>query len=304
MVLPHIVAVILNTNRCEDTLACLQSLRETAYQNLTVLVLDNSSTDGSVEAVSACFPEVKIIRLEQNLGYAGNNNVGIKAALELEADWVLVLNEDTILDSNCLSLLAEAGESSPDTGIVGPLVYHFDEPQVIQSAGGLMNGRWQLTQLGMNEPDRGQYSGLRAVHFISGCAIMVRRQAIEQNGGLDDRFFYYWEETDWCLRILKSGWKIIHVPQAKLWHKGVQRDYKPSPNITYYWTRNWFLLLSKHKAPLSARLYVWTYLARTLISWSVRPKWRAKRAHRDAIWQGMRDFLRRQWGQRITHPAG
>jgi len=304
MAQPHIVAVILNTNRREDTLACLQSLRDTAYQNLTVLVLDNSSTDGSVEAISECFPEVKIIRLEQNLGYAGNNNVGIQAALELMADWVLVLNEDTVLDAQCLALLVEAGESDPEIGIVGPLVYHYDEPQVIQSAGGLMDRRWQLTQLGMNEADQGQFRGLRPVHFISGCAIMVRRQAIEQNGGLDERFFYYWEETDWCLRILKSGWKIVNVSQAKLWHKGVQRNYQPSPNVTYYWARNWILLLEKHKAPLPARLFVWSYLARTLISWTVRPKWRSKRAHRDALWQGIRDYLRKQWGQRVTHPAG
>lgn len=166
-----------------------------------------------------------------------------------------------------------------------------------------MDSRWQLTQLGMNEPDNGQYISPRPVDFISGCAILVRRQVIEQNGGLDERFFYYWEETDWCLRALESGWKIFHIPNAKVWHKGVQRNYQPSPNVTYYWSRNWILLLAKHKAPLGARLFVWFYLIRTLVSWTVKPKWRDKRDHRDALLQGMADYLRKRWGQRSLVPS-
>lgn len=297
MALPRIVTVILNTNRREDTLACLASLHKSSYPNNTILVLDNASMDGSVPAICENFPDVKMIELNKNLGYAGNNNVGIQAAMEMGADWVFVLNEDTILDPCCIEKLIEAGEDNPEIGILGPMVYHYDEPSIIQSAGGMLTRYWHLIQLGKNEEDRNQYPETHNVQFISGCAIMVRRPVIQQIGGLDERFFYYWEEADWCLRALSNGWQVVHVPQAKLWHKGVQRNYHPSPNVTYYWTRNWFLMLSKNHAPLIAWAYAWFLTTKTLVSWTVKPKWHMMRYHRDAIWHGMVDFWRKEWGR-------
>jgi GT2 family glycosyltransferase len=297
---PFVVTVILNTNRREDTLACLASLERGTYNNHKVIVLDNNSSDGSVEAIRSSFPAAQIIKLQKNLGYAGNNNVGIAAALALGAEWVFVLNEDTMLAPDCLSQLVQVGNSDPHIGIVGPMVYHYNESTVIQSAGGKLGRDWQAWHLGQNEPDRGQFPLPHRVDWISGCAILVRRQAIEQIGMLDERFFYYWEETEWCLRARKFGWRILHVPQAKLWHKGVQRDYQPNPGVTYYATRNRFLMLAKHRAPLRAWLVSWGQTLRTLASWSIKPQWRSKRAHRDAMWQGTLDFLRRRWGVRPT----
>ncbi len=295
---PLVVTVILNTNRREDTLACLESLRRVSYSNHRVIVLDNASTDGSVEVIRSSYPAARVIPLEQNLGYAGNNNVGIRLALEQGAGWVFVLNEDTVVDSACISHLVEVGESDPATGIVGPLVYHYDEPDIIQSAGGILDGRWNSIHTGQNEKDCGQFSRPRKVDWISGCAILVRREVIEQVGGLDERFFYYWEETEWCVRARRKGWQIFHVPAAKIWHKGVQRNYQPSPNVTYYATRNRFLLLSKHQAPL--RVWAGSILqtARTLASWTVKPKYRFLRDHREAMMQGTMDFLRHRWGAR------
>jgi GT2 family glycosyltransferase len=294
---PLVVCVILNTNRRVDTLACLASLRETTYPNVGVVLLDCMSTDGSVPAISAEFRDVEIIELRENLGYAGNNNVGIRAACERGAAWVFVLNEDTILAPDCIERLVEIGESDPHIGIVGPMVYHFDEPQVIQSAGGGLSQRWVGYHYGQNEPDRGHFSAPHTVDWISGCAILVRRPTIETTGYIDERFFIYWEETEWCIRAGRAGWRIVHVPAAKIWHKGVQRDYRPRPSVTYYSTRNRLLTLSKHRAPVSAWLTAYGEIFRTLASWSVRPKWRNKREHRDAMWRGVQDFLRRRWGQ-------
>jgi len=293
----HVFTVILNTNRKEDTLACLASLRETGFARHTVLVLDNDSSDGSVDAIRISFPEVEVIRLDKNLGYAGNNNVGIEAALKRGADWVFLLNEDTIVAPDCLRYLVEIGESEAAIGIVGPMVYHYDRPDLVQSAGGLLGAAWQSTHLGQNETDSGRFAEPHAVDWISGCAIMVRRAAIEQVGMIDARFFYYWEETEWCVRAAKAGWTIVHVPQAKVWHKGVRPDYRPQPHVTYYNTRNRLLLLRKHHAPLRAWIGAWSQFLRTFTSWSVRPKWRAMRNHRDAMWRGMTDFFRGRWGQ-------
>lgn len=297
MVAPNITVVILNTNRREDTLACLASLRRSQYPNVYLIVLDNASTDGSPEAIRAQFPEVQLLSLTDNRGYAGNNNVGVRAALERGADWVLVLNEDTLLDPDCLGALVEQAESDTRIGIVGPLVYHANEPGVVQSAGGRLGRFWLAEHIGQNETDMGQFTGPRDVEWVSGCAIMLRRAVLEQIGLLDERFFYYWEETEWCLRARRAGWRIVHVPAAKLWHKGVQRDYRPGPSITYYGTRNQFLLLAKHHAPLHVWFYAWTQTLRTLVSWSFRPRWRSMRPHRDAMWRGLRDFLAQRWGK-------
>jgi len=294
---PLVVCVVLNSSRRDDTLACLASIRAGAYRKHRTIVLDCLSTDGSVSAIRAAFPEVQVVELAQNLGYAGNNNVGLGLALERQADWVFVLNEDTVLAPDCLSRLIEVGESDAAIGVVGPMVYHHDEPEVIQSAGGRLSRRWEGSHFGQNEPDVGQFPAPRGVDWISGCAILLRRAAIEQVGLLDERFFYYWEETEWCLRAGRAGWRIVHVPAARLWHKGVQRNYRPPPSVTYYDARNRLLLLHQHRAPLVARATAWGQLLRTLTSWSVRPRWRHQKDHRDALWRGIRDYLRGRWGR-------
>lgn len=293
---PLVISVILNTNRRDDTLECLNSLRRNSYPNHRIIILDNHSTDGSVAAIQEVYPEAQIVGLEKNLGYAGNNNVGIELAMQQGADWVFVQNEDIILDSECLTRLVEAGERDPQVGILGPLVYHHDEPNVIQSAGGMLGKYWESIHLGKNELDQRQYYEPHLVDWISGCAILVRRTAIEQAGMLDANYFIYWEETEWCIRVARAGWKILHVPQARIWHKGVQRNYQPKPSFTYYGTRNHLLTLAKHNAPFFVKLRTWLQLWRTLMSWSIKPKWRYKREHRNAMWKGMNDFLRRRLG--------
>jgi GT2 family glycosyltransferase len=291
-----VVSVILNTNHRDDTLECLASLAASTYPNHRAIVLDNASNDGSVEAIHAAFPDVRVIALERNLGYAGNNNVGIAAALAQGADWVFVLNEDTALGPDCIAALVEAAERSERTGIVGPMVYHHDEPGVIQSAGGRLSRSWESFHDGQNVADEGQFPEPRRVDWISGCAILVRRAVIEQVGPIDVRYFYYWEETEWCLRAARAGWHVVHVPQARLWHKGVRRDYRPPPTVTYYATRNRLLTLAKHRAPARVWLATCFQIARTLTSWTLRPKWRDMRAHRHALWRGATDFLMRRWG--------
>ncbi len=293
---PLVVTVILNTNRREDTLACLASLARNTYERNHILLLDNASTDGSVEAVASAFPDVEILPLADNRGYAGNNNVGIEAALARGADWVLVLNEDTLLDPTCVAALVRAGEADPQIGVVGPKVLHFDEPQVIQSAGGRMDRYWRSAHLGQNEPDAGQYDAPCDVDWISGCAICVRAVAIHQAGMLDATYFYYWEETEWCLRLRQCGWRIRYAPEAVLQHKGVQRDYKPKPSVGYYNTRNRLQTLHKHNAPLGVRAVAYGEILRTLTSYTLRPKWRDRREHRDAMWQGLRDYQRGRMG--------
>jgi GT2 family glycosyltransferase len=294
---PLVITIILNTNRRSDTLECLASLQKQDYINHRVIVLDNASTDGSVDAVRQQFPEVSVVSLTENHGYAGNNNVGIELAMQRGADWVFVLNEDTTLDPGCLTALVAQGESDENVGIVGPIVYHHNEPTVIQSAGGEMNRRLQAWHRGQNEMDTGQYGEPREADWVSGCAILVKRQVIEQIGMLDARFFYYWEETEWCLRARRKGWQIKIASAGKLWHKGVQRNYQPKPSVTYYSTRNRLMMLQKHRVSSGVWLSTWRELGRTLASWTVKPKWRSQRGHRDAMWRGIVDFFAQRHGR-------
>jgi hypothetical protein len=297
---PKVEVVILNTNRREDTLECLASLQRSTYHALSITVLDNACTDGSAEAIRAAYPDVRLLALAENKGYAGNNNVGIAAALQDGADWILVLNEDTVLAPDCIAHLVATGESDLAVAFVGPLVLHYDEPDIVQSAGVVLGSAWDSRHVAKNEPDLSQFAGARASRALSGCALLVRSAGIRDFGSLDERFFYYWEETEWCVRAAEHGWKIVHEPEARLWHKGVQRNYQPNPMVTYYDTRNHFLLMSLHHAPPVAWAGAWFQTVRTLTSWTIKPRWRHKRAHRDAMWQGTWDFLRGRWGMRPT----
>jgi GT2 family glycosyltransferase len=176
------------------------------------------------------------------------------------------------------------------------MVYHHDEPNINQSAGGRLTRFWDAHHLAQNQPDEGQFTEPHPVDWISGCAILVRRSVIEQVGMIDARYFYFWEETEWCLRAKRAGWRIVHVPQSKLWHKGVQREYRPKATVTYYATRNRLLTMAKHGAPFPARAMAWLQIARTLTSWTVKPKWRGMRDHRRAMWRGAADFVGGRWG--------
>jgi len=296
--LPSVTAVILNTNRRMDTLACIASLIDDGYPRLQMLILDNGSTDGSIEAIQAEYPQARIHRLAENLGYAGNNNVGLRLALERGADWVLVLNEDVVLGADSIERMLGAAEGDERAGIVGPLVLHYDEPQVIQSAGGLLGAGWQSTHIGQNTDNQGQFNTPRQVDWVSGCCLLARRAMIEALGGFDERFFYYWEETEWCLRARRAGWRVYLVPTANVWHKGVQRNYQPGPNTTYYWGRNWLKMLAKHHAPPSVWIIALSILGRSLLSWTVRPKYRSQVPHRDALLEGIVDFARGRSGMR------
>ena len=299
----RVISVILNTNRRDDTLACLASLARNTYAAHRSVVVNGPGTDGSFEAIQHAFPETHILSLADNRGYAGGNNVGLRWALDQGAEWVLVLNEDTILADDCLARLVEVGDSDPRIGMVGPMVYHFDEPTVIQSAGGRLGPSWSALLIANNELDTGQFRAPQPVEWISGCAMLIRRELLEQIGLFDERFFIYWEEIDLCQRARQAGWQLLHAPRARLWHKGVKRDYRPAPAVTYYTTRNLFLLLQKNHAPPGAWLRVTARTLRTLSSWTVKPRWRAMRPHRDAMLQGLYDFARQRWGRQPAGPS-
>lgn len=288
-----VAAVILNWKKQADTLNCLEMLGD----GVSVVVVDNGSQDGSVERIRQAKPDVPLISLEKNNGYAGGNNAGILWALAQDFEWILLINEDALLSPEDLGRLVKAARQDARVGFAGPLILHARPGEIIQSAGGLLDERWRASHRGQNQADEGQYQRSEEVRWLSGCVLLVRSRMIREIGMLDERFFLYEEELEWCLRGAQAGWKALFVPQARASHAGVSPEYEPQPYVTYYMTRNHFLLLAKHRAGLLPWTDAIGSTLRTLLSWTVKPRWRSKSAHRNAMWLGMLDFARRRWGE-------
>jgi GT2 family glycosyltransferase len=301
---PPVFAVVLNHERPGDTVECLRSLESSTYPNLEIVVLDTGCVRDAAVEIRQAVPAARVTALERNLAYAGNNNVGLAIALRRRAAWIILLNDDVTVAPDCVSRLIEIGESDRRIGLLGPTVYHHAMPQVVQTAGGWLASDWSARFLASGEVDRGQYSGPRDVAWVSGCALMARGELCDQVGLLDERFFSYWEDVEWCLRARGHGWRVVHVPAAKAWHKGGgPGDVAPS-TLAYYTTRNHLLALRKHRAPLGVWCAISTRLAATLLSWSLRPRHRSRREARTAMWHGLRDFVLRRYGERPAPSDG
>lgn len=298
--LGKVAIVVLNWNGRDDTLACLASLGQLDYPVYEVIVVDNGSSDDSAAAIRAAYPQVTLIETGDNLGYVGGNNVGLEHARTIGADYALLLNNDTEVAPDFLRLLVEAAEADPTIGIMGPTIYYFDRPGVIWSAGGAIDWGWGDTRMiGVDKVDQGQF-GLspRPVDFVSGCAMLIKMSSIDQMGLLDPRFFAYYEETEWCVRVARAGFKIVHVPQAKIWHKISPTAREASPQVHYYMTRNRLLFLKLSGAGVSSWLNTLLFdYGRTLLSWSVKPRWRHKAPQRRAMLQAISDYRQRRFGK-------
>jgi GT2 family glycosyltransferase len=296
---PSVAIVVLNWNGWRDTLPCLESLAGLRYSNTWVIVVDNGSTDESAEVIGREHPQATLLTNGENLGYADGNNVGIKWALNGGANYVMLLNNDTIIAPDAVDLLVEAVEADPEVGVAGPTVYYHEDPERIWSAGGVVNWQRGSTHMvGLDQVDQGQFGGApRRVDFVTGCAMLVDRATLERAGLLDGRFFMYYEEAEWCLRASKAGAGIVHVPRAKVWHKISAQRQAASPRVHYYMSRNRLLFLRRSGAGASAWAHVAFEYARTLASWSLQPRWRHKRAQRDVMLRAIADFFRGRFGR-------
>jgi len=299
---PRVGVIVLNWNGGDDTLACLASLARLDYPAFEVVVVDNGSTDGSVPAVRQRFPEVVLLLNEENLGYTGGNNVGLLHVLDRGLDYALLLNNDTEVAPNFLRVLVGAAEADPAVGVAGPMIYYYDRPEVIWSAGGAIDWRRGRTwMVGLDEQDTGQFGTQpREVDFVTGCALLVKREVLERVGLLDERFFAYYEEAEWCVRARRAGFKTLHVPQAHIWHKISPVAQADSPLVHYYMTRNRLLFLKAAGAGVGAWLHALAEDLRTLLAWGLRPRWRHKQAQRRAMVQAIVDAGRGRWGQQAV----
>lgn len=208
-----------------------------------------------------------LIRNERNYGYAEGNNIGIEFALDaVKPDYVLILNSDTVVDPDFLFELVRVGESDNKIGAVGPKVNYYNNPSKINSAG--MEMHWWSgfsMNIGIGETDNNQFHRIREVDCIHGCAMLIKVSAFQYVGLLDPDFFLLLEETEWCLRAKKGGYKIVFAPTARIYHKeGFSSSRQCS--FYYYMKRNRILLLKKHQTSLRKVIYGLSFTLRTVVT--------------------------------------
>jgi GT2 family glycosyltransferase len=286
--------VIVNWNGCDVTRECLSSLSEINYPSCEIVLVDNGSMDGSADKLAAEFPNITVIRNKENLGFTGGNNVGIRCALERKVDYVLLLNNDTVVAPNFLSELIRVAESDERIGILNPKIYYFDPPTKVWYAGGSYSPWCGIgTHTGDGKSDHPHYNKEKEVTFITGCAFLIKVGVIRQIGLLDERFFYTAEDTDWSIRALKAGFKAIYVPSSMIWHKqsyDVKRNAGKSFR-DFYNIRNTILLAGKHARPYhwpTLLISLGVMLAYRTMGYSLRGEFERIQALYRGFWDGFR----------------
>jgi len=273
---PKISIIILNWNGWEDTLECLESINRINYPNYDILVVDNGSEDESISKIHeyaeglslynhdhrelTLFEYIKydddldddyfklnsnqrlvLIKNDNNIGFSAGNNIGIKFSLKnLKSEYVLLLNNDTVVQENFLDELVDFAEKEPEIGIVGPGVYFYDKPEELAYIGhniNLCNARISDPPALNTEP--------KQLDYVVGCGLLIKRVVIEKVGLLDTDYFLYYEDADWCLRAKKIGYKVFYVPRSKIYHKISCK--KRSVTSYYYGNRNSFLIVKKNR---------------------------------------------------------
>lgn len=212
---PRVCIVTLNWRGVEDTLSCLESLRELVYPNFFVLVVDNGSGDDSVVRIADEYPDVDLLETGANLGFAGGCNVGIRRALECGADYVWLLNSDTWVDPRALETLVETAEGDSRLGAVGSVICDQGEQDRVLAWG----GGWIDLRFGRPHHALHAVPGAE-LDYLTGASLLLRASALEEVGLLDEQFFLYWEETDLCFRLRAHGWRLGVASGSRVWHRG------------------------------------------------------------------------------------
>ena len=296
----EVSVIMLNWNGVDDTVDCIESLRNITYPNYDVVVVDNGSEGDDVRILREKFGNsIYIVENDKNYGFAQGANIGMKYALaNFNPEYLLLLNNDTVVDPDFLGKLIEVALTDKKVGILGPKIYYYDEPERVWFAGGNINywlGRLWCT--GIGRLDIGQFDDISDVDFVSGCCMVVSRDVLSNVGLLDSTFFFGTEDYEICIRATRSGFRVLFVPEAKIWHKiggsthSVGR--KLSPLVAYYFVKNHFILMEKHWSRLQfVTSTIYFIIIRLFILFLYHDRqWSTLKSYGMGFW----DYLRRKW---------
>jgi GT2 family glycosyltransferase len=244
---PSVTIIIVAWNQLEKTLACLETVAALDYPNFRVLLVDNGSQPPLAEAVAARFPTVETSRLPDNLGFAGGYNAGLRQAMAGNSQYFLLLNNDTLVEPDALTHLVAEIESAADVGLATAKIYYAAQPDRIWTVGANLNVFLDLKDGGREQIDAGQWATPRDVDFAPFCAILIRREVIAAVGLLDEAFFLYYEDMDYCRRARAAGWRIRLAPDAHVRHDvSASSGGRDSPMERYYMAESGGRYFRKH----------------------------------------------------------
>jgi GT2 family glycosyltransferase len=263
--LPRVTVVVLTYCNEDEAAACIESLQRMEYPALDILLVDNNSPDGSGERLRDRYPTINYLQSGTNGGYTAGNNRGIEWALAHGAEYLLILNDDTELDPDCVTHLVNA---AAETGVaaVAPLIVYYDEPDVVWYAGGsfspikAVGNHWHENEPVPREQER------RPITFVCGCCFLIRADVIRAVGGFDESYFTYVEDTEMSVRLARSGYSMLYEPKARVLHR-IGRAAPATPNQIRLRDRNRRRLVARHfTAGERIRFALWFYPTR-IIHW-------------------------------------
>ena len=230
---PHVCVVVLAWNHKQDTIECLESLRSTDYQDFHLIVVDNGSTDGTSELIQRVFPDMEVLHSPTNLGIAGGYNLGLEKALERDAKYVMVANNDILVDPSLIRELVTALEGTQHAGMGMPKIFNYYGDQTRLWCTG---ARWRrfppgVKMMGVNARDSRRFARRMWLEYAPSCCLMIRCEVLRRIGFFDTGYHFYYDDWDFSARLRQAGYKILFVPEAKLWHKvsvSTQRSDKPA----------------------------------------------------------------------------
>ena len=281
--------ITVNFNGLEDTCALIESIP--FNENMEVIVVDNASKEDDASKIQKRYPQVKTIRSDKNLGFAGGNNLGIKAA---KGKYLFLINNDTIFREFNVQALIDCAESSPNIGIVCPKIRFAWGSRTIQFAGYTPLSKITIRNqaIGYGEDDKGQYDAPHPTPYAHGAAMMIKREAMEKVGLMPENFFLYYEEIDWSMMFTRAGYEIWYEPSCTIYHKESQSTGQSSPLRTYYMTHNRLLLVKRNWQGLYKWLafcYLTCIVApRDIIKYLIKGKWNLSLA----VCKGIFSFFR------------
>ncbi len=279
--------VVLHWGREDLTQACLRSLLAADYPALGILLVDNGSPDGSGERLRALFPQVSYLQTGSNLGYTGGNNRGIAWALRNGVQYVMVLNNDTVVDTSCVSRLVEAAAASGVGGVAPKVLYDATPDRIWFGGGDLSMARGCGVHRRIGEADCPATDGKpEEITFMTGCCCLLSAQALRDVGGFAEDFFAYVEDVELSLRLVRSGYRLLYQPAARVRHRVPWGPASPSPLQIRLRDRNRRRLARRHFAwPDRLRFAAWYYPTRVvrIAQYACRGDWVRARA----IWLGM-----------------
>ena len=297
---PKIAIIIINWNTYQLTFNCLKSLKACTYKNKTIFLVDNGSKDGSGDKIALEFPDINFIKNEINEGFTGANNKALKVILKQNFDYVLLLNNDTEVKPNFLSLLEARMDSDQNLAATQPLILDFPNKNTIWNGGGSFNTFFGLSKT--------RYNGLiykpqlkieTFTEWISGCCILVKIEVIKEVGLLDNRFFAYFEDVDWSIRMTKLGYKLGVVPKSIIYHQSsgstkmnnTSNEGNLSPYAHYLNVRNHIYLIKKHTFFFNS-FGSWIYQILKITSYSIYFILRGRFGKFKMVWRGVSDAIK------------